>query len=91
MIDPTHVDEPHKAQEYAEIFSLVAATHRPTIVRRAGSDLAAVVSLGHLELLRELLAQQRAERLASLTDWKKLADNSAPPQEWFHGDEPKPF
>jgi len=91
MIEPTHVDEPQKVQEYADVLSQVAASHKPIIVRRAGNDLAAVVPLEHLELLRELAAQQDAERLAALIDWNKLARSSAPPQEWFDGDEPKPF
>ena len=48
---------------------------RPVIVRRNGQDLAAVIPLEHLELLRELqlehLAQQEVERTAAAIDWSR--------------------
>jgi hypothetical protein len=91
MIIPSHVDEPREAREYAEVFSQVATSHKPIIVRRAGVDLAAVGPLEHLELLRELAARREAESLAARIDWNRSARSSAPPQEWSDGDEPKPF
>lgn len=56
------VDEPAAAEGYAAVLSQVAAAHRPVIVRRNGQDLAAVVPLEHLELIREGLAQGCVER-----------------------------
>jgi hypothetical protein len=44
-----------------------------------------------LKLLQELLAHQEAEQLAAQIDWAKMAQESPPPQQWFEGDEPKPF
>lgn len=90
-IEPERVDEPQRVQEYAEVFSRVASRRQPVIVRRGGSDFAAVIALEHLQLLQEILAQQEAERIASEMDWAKVAKVSAPPQQWFEGDEPKPF
>jgi len=48
------VDEPQAAQDYAAVFTRVVAAGRPLIVRRKGEDLAAVIPLEQLELLREL-------------------------------------
>ena len=61
------------------------------IVRRDGVDVAAVIAVEHLELLRELLAQREAEQLAAQVDWAQVAQSSPPPQQWFEGNEPKPF
>src|SRR5690349_9166510 len=91
QIEPDHVDEPQLAQEYADVLSRVAADRQPVIVRRGGEDLAAVISLEHLELLRDILARQEAERLAMQIDWDRVVKAYPPPQEWFEGDEPKPF
>lgn len=91
LIEPERVDEPQRVQEYAEMLSRVASKRQPVIVRRGGADFAAVIALEHLELLQELLAQQDAERLASEMDWTQLAKVSPPPEQWFEGDEPKPF
>src|SRR5205809_874766 len=91
FVEPGHVDEPQAVQEYAEVLSQVAAQRRPIIVRRNGTDLAAVISLEHLELFQDLLARQEAERLAGRLDWDRLVKTSPPPQSWFEGDEPKPF
>jgi hypothetical protein len=44
-----------------------------------------------LDELRELLARQEAERLAASIDWDRVVRDHAPPQEWFDGEEPKPF
>jgi hypothetical protein len=89
--EPGRVDEPQAAQEYADVLSRVAAAGRPVIVRRNGADLAAVISLEHLELVREILGQQQVERLAAQIDWDRARKTLRPPQEWFEGDEPKPF
>jgi hypothetical protein len=91
LIEPERVDEPQRVQEYAEVLNRVASKRQPVIVRRGGTDFAAVIALEHLELLQELLAQQEAERVASEMDWTQLAKVSPPPQQWFEGDEPKPF
>ena len=66
-----------------------AANHQPLIVRRGGEDLAAVVSLEHLDFMREVLASQEAERLAGELDLAHLVQS--PPAAWLAGDEPKPF
>ena len=63
----------------------------PVIVRRGGADVAAVIPVEHLELLRELLAQQEAEQRAAQVDWAQVAQVSPPPPQWFEGEEPKPF
>lgn len=88
---PGHVDEPNAVQEYADVLSRVVSEHRPVIVRREGSDFAAVVPLEYLELLHDMLARQEAERLAAKVDWDRLVKASPPPQSWFDGEEPKPF
>jgi prevent-host-death family protein len=91
LSEPDHVDEPQQIQDYRGLVSRVAATQHPVIVRRGGADVAAVIPVAHLELLRELLAQQEAEQRAAQVDWAQMAQVSPPPQQWFEGDEPKPF
>lgn len=91
LLTPGRVDEPEAAQEYAEVLSRVAADRKPVIVRRDGSDLAAVVPLEYLELLQDIVARQEAQRLAAGIDADLLIQRSPPPQSWFDGDEPKPF
>ena len=91
LAEPNHIDEPQQAQEYAAVLSRVAAEGQPVIVRREGADLAAVVSLAHLELLQELLARQEAERLAARIDWEQVVKMRPPAPTWFEGEEPKPF
>jgi hypothetical protein len=88
--EPGRVDEPKQVGDYAAVLSQVAAQGQPLIVRRNGEDLAAVVSLGHLELMREVLATQEAEKLAGQLDLDRLAKLS-PTSAWLEGDEPKPF
>ncbi|MEX2173189.1 MAG: hypothetical protein WD872_02430 [Pirellulaceae bacterium] len=83
------MDEPQQAGEYAAVLSRVAANNQPLIVRRGGEDLAAVVSLEHLEFMREVLASQEAERLAGELNTASLLQKS--PAAWLTGDEPKPF
>jgi hypothetical protein len=87
--EPARVDEPQQAGDYAAVLSRVAANHQPLIVRRGGEDLAAVVSLEHLDFMREVLASQEAERLAGQLDLAHLVQ--APPAAWLADDEPKPF
>ena len=89
--EPGRVDEPRAAQEYADVLSQVAADGRPVIVRRNGEDLAAVIPMEHLELVREILARQEAKTLAAQIDWDCARKTLRPPQEWFEGEEPKPF
>jgi hypothetical protein len=90
LTEPGHVDEPQDAGDYAAVLSRVAAKGQPVIVRRNGADLAAVVSLEHLELMREVLACQQAEKLAAELDLKHIVQMS-PAAAWLEGDEPKPF
>jgi hypothetical protein len=91
LTEPDHIDEPEQAAEYAAVLSHVAAKGEPVIVRRNGADLSAVVSLAHLELMREVLASQEAEKLAAELDLARLAAQAPPPPGWFERDEPKPF
>jgi hypothetical protein len=44
-----------------------------------------------LELLYEILARREAEKLAAQIDWDRAVNTLRPPQEWFEGEEPKPF
>ena len=89
--DPPHVDEPREVEQYADILGRVAADRQAVIVRRGGADLAAVVPIEYLELLRDMLAREAAEELAAKIDWDRLVKESPPSQEWFDRDEPKPF
>jgi PHD/YefM family antitoxin component YafN of YafNO toxin-antitoxin module len=88
--EPGRVDEPGAAQGYSAVFTQVAAERRPVIVRRNGEDLAAVVPLEHLELLRETLARQEVEKLAAQIDWDRAPQTPRPPQAWFDDDD-NPF
>lgn len=83
----SHIDEPRVAHEYADVLTQVASEHRPVIVRRNGVDLAAVIPLEHLELLREVLARQGVEHLAAQIDWDRLVKTHQPPQAWFEDDD----
>jgi prevent-host-death family protein len=91
LTEPGRVDEPGEGKEFSEVLSQVASDHRPIIIRRDGTDLAAVISLEHWELLREVLARQEIEKLAPQIDWDQVAQNHPPAKEWFDGEEPKPF
>jgi prevent-host-death family protein len=82
LAEPRRVEEPHVVQDYSDVLTQVAAEGKPVIVRRNGEDLAAVISLEQLELVRELLARQDVEKLASQIDWSR-AGALRPPQEWF--------
>jgi prevent-host-death family protein len=91
LSEPDRVDEPQVAREYSEVLSRVAREHRPVIVRRDGADLAAVIPLEHLEVLREALAWQEVEKLGAQINWDRAVKTLQPPQSWFDGDEPNPF
>lgn len=84
------VNEPQAAEGYADVLSQVVAAGRPVIVRRNGEDLAAVVPLEHLELVREILAHQEVERRAAQIDWTRAPKTLQPPQSWFNDDD-NPF
>jgi PHD/YefM family antitoxin component YafN of YafNO toxin-antitoxin module len=89
--EPGRVDEPRAAQEFSDVFTQVAAERRTVILRRNGKDLAAVIPLEHLELVREVLARQEMEERAARIDWELARKTLRPAQAWFDGDEPKPF
>ena len=89
--EPGRVNEPKGAQEYADVLSCVVAAGRPVIVRRNGEDLAAVISLEHLELIREILARQEVEKLAAQIDWAGAGETHRPPQSWFDDEGDNPF
>jgi len=91
LSEPDLVDEPQEVQDYRGLVSRVAATQHPVIVRRGGKDVAAVIPVDYLKLFWEFLAQQEAEQRAAQIDWAKMAQDSPPSQEWFEGEEPKPF
>jgi hypothetical protein len=91
MDEPGRVDEPAAAQGYADVLSLVASAGRPVIVRRNGEDLAAVVPLEQLELVREILARQEAEASAAQIDWSRAEQTLRPPQSWFDDEDDNPF
>jgi hypothetical protein len=88
--EPAHIDEPQQVGDYAAVLSQVAANRQPLIVRRNGADLAAVVPLEHLELMREVLASQEADALAHQLHLTRVVPRPAPAA-WLDGDEPKPF
>ena len=90
LSDLGHIDEPQVAHEYADVLTQVASEHRPVVVHRNGVDLAAVIPLEYLELLREVLARQVVEELAAQIDWDRLVKPHQPPQEWFEDDD-NPF
>ena len=91
QFEPTHVEEPHQPQGYADLLTSVATEHRAVIVRRGGNDVAAIIPLECLEILQEAIALEVAQRLLKTIDLRKLAKTSPPPQAWFDRDEPKPF
>ena len=48
-----------------------------------GADLAAIIPLEHLELVREILARQEVEKQAAQIPWERAPKTLRPPQEWF--------
>src|SRR5437016_5092267 len=89
--EPGRVDEPLAAQQYSEVLTQVAAEGKPVIVRRNGEDLAAVIPMEYLDLMREVLARKEVEKLVAQIDWERARKTLRTPQEWFEGEEPKPF
>jgi hypothetical protein len=89
--EPGRVDEPKGVQEYADVLSEVATAGRPVIVRRDGEDLAAVIPLEQLELVREILACQEVEAAAARLDWSRVQKPLRPPQSWFDDEDDNPF
>src|SRR5438445_9395267 len=80
--EPGRIDEPQAAQAYSDVFSRVVKDGKPVIVRRNGEDLAAVIPLEYLELLREVAARQEAEAQAARIDWSRADQARRPPQAW---------
>jgi PHD/YefM family antitoxin component YafN of YafNO toxin-antitoxin module len=89
--EPGRVDEPKAAQGYADVLSEVATAGRPVIVCRNGEDLAAVIPLEQLELVREILARQDVEAAAARLDWSRDRNVLRPPQSWFDDENDNPF
>ena len=81
--EPGRVHEPQAVQEYFDILSRVVAEGKPVIVLRNGEDLAAVIPLDYLELLREVLAREEVEKRATRIDWDRVPKSLRPPQDWF--------
>ncbi len=88
--EPARIDEPQAAQAYSAVFSRVVAEGKPMIVCRDGQDLAAVIPLEYLDLLRAVVERQEAEKLAGQIDWNRGDKTLRPPQEWFD-DSDNPF
>ena len=89
--EPTHVNEPHGVQEYADVITRVAAECQPAVLQRDGADVAVVVPLEYFEFMQDALAREEAQRISGKLDWDRLVKANPPPREWFDRDEPKPF
>jgi hypothetical protein len=89
--EPGRIDEPRAAPEFSDALTRVAAEHRPVIVRRDGEDLAALIPLEYLDLVREALARQEVEQVAGQIDWERARPVPRPPQAWFDDEEDYPF
>jgi hypothetical protein len=90
LTEPGRVDEPRVVEEYSDVLTQVAADGKPVIVRRNGEDLAAVIPLVYLELLREAMARQEVESRAAQIDWNRMPTTHRPPQQWYD-DTDNPF
>jgi prevent-host-death family protein len=90
LTEPGRVDEPRLVEAYSDVLSQVATDGKPVIVCRNGADLAAVIPLEYLELLREALARQEVEKRAEQIDWPRLPKTHCPPQSWYD-DTDNPF
>jgi hypothetical protein len=90
LAEPTRVEEPRGAQDFSDALTRVASDGRPVIVRRDGQDLAAVIPVAYLELIREALERQEAEKCAAQIDWDRVPKGQQPPQSWFDDDD-NPF
>jgi hypothetical protein len=89
LAEPGRIDEPH-AEEYSDVLTQVGAEGKSVIVRRDGNDLAAIIPVQQLELVREILARHQVEAQAARIDWSKPGMSSRPPQAWFD-DTDSPF
>ena len=89
--EPSRVNEPQQATGYAEMISRVATEGKALVVCRNGAEVAAIVPMEFLELVRDALARERALEISRNLDWDRLVRENPPPQSWFDGDEPKPF
>ena len=83
LTEPSRVPEPHAVQDYSDVLTQVATEGKTVIVSRNGADLAVVIPMEQLELVRELLARQEAENLAAQINWSRPCGHLQPPQEWF--------
>ena len=88
--EPLRLEEPKAVDAYSRVLTDVAAGHPSVIVQRNGTDLAAVISLDHLTVLREALLMQEAERLSARIDWDAVVATRKPPQAWYDDDD-NPF
>ncbi len=89
--DPTHLEDPRHAQEYADAITRVESDRQMVIVRRNGTAVAVIVPLKYLEMLQDAVARERALEIARGLDFDRLVKEHPPAQSWFDGDEPKPF
>jgi PHD/YefM family antitoxin component YafN of YafNO toxin-antitoxin module len=81
--EPGRADEPQAAQEYSDVVSQITVAGRPVTVRRNGEDLAAVIPLEHLEMVREIFSHLEVERSAARIDWGRARKTLRLPQSWF--------
>jgi hypothetical protein len=88
--EPGRIDEPRAVEAFSDVLTQVASEGRALIVCRDGADLAAVIPLEHLALLREVLARADAEKMAGQIDWDALVVKHGPPQQWLEDDD-NPF
>ena len=90
LLEPCRVDEPRESQAFSEALTRVAAERLPVIVRRGGEDLAAVIPLEYLTILREVLGRQAVEKQAAQIDWNRATKTLRLPQSWLDDDD-NPF
>ena len=90
LTEPGRVDEPQGAQAYHDVITKVVSDGKPVILRRNGADLAAVISLEHLQLVRDVLSRAEVESLAAKIDCSRAGAGLRMPQEWLD-DTDNPF
>ena len=90
LADLHSMEESAVVQDYSAVFSRVADEHQPFIVRRDGRDLAVVIPLEYLALVRDAFANQEVEKMAAKIEWDKILPGHRPPQHWFD-DTDNPF
>jgi hypothetical protein len=89
--DTIRIAEPTTVPEFSNTLSRVAADGCALIIQRDGRDIAAVISIDQLEMLKDAEAREHAELVASQINWQEYGASHPPPQAWFDGDEPKPW